>query len=115
MNPLIAKVRARREHAVPLDGGKSVTVRRPAEAEFGRVASDKAVDLVADFVVGWQGFTEADLLGPEVGASDIDVPFDADLWREVVRDRIDWVKVVAQRLGELVTEHVNQRGLVAKN
>ena len=101
---LVKKLLAQRESWVDLPGGKRVRIRRPAETEVfemlvlkgGKPTGLKVgLDEVKRRVVGWEGFTEADLIVS--GASD-PVEFDADLWQTMIADRRDWVPPIAQAL-----------------
>lgn len=111
---LIAKLQAARESSVEVATGKRLKVRRPLEADMPRFRNGVSVELACECVVGWEGVTEADLLGAAVGASD-DVPFDAGVAAETLRDRVDWVEKVSRHVAELITTHIEQRVATAKN
>lgn len=121
---LLAQMRRNREQSVDLGDGKSVTFRRPPEAEMNALlvsepGSDKvtfSVDVqhVRKYVVGWKGFTEADLLGSAIG-SDTTVEFDVDLWDEMCSDRLEWVTKVAKAILDSVVHFINNRADNAKN
>lgn len=124
---LIAKIRAGREvwlelePAAPGADGEATTqpalrvkVRRPAEADTLAFLRASRADAAMQVVVGWEGFSEATLFGVAVGSSD-PLPFDADLWAEVVRDRGDWIIKVAARAAELVKSHAEAQKAHAKN
>ena len=66
---LIAKM-DERARWVDLPGGKRVQFRRPLETDMGSFVGGVSVEHVCAHVCGWQGFTEADLLGAGIGASD---------------------------------------------
>ena len=106
---LLARLRERREIEVQVGAGKKVTILRPREAEFSEfVGTDgkmfAGVEHVRKYVVGWDGITEADLLGPELGASD-PAPFSRELWEEVVSDKLAWLKPVAVALLKAIADH----------
>lgn len=105
---LIAKVLAKREFWVDLEPGKRVKVRRPAEAEMPSFRGGMTPDRVARCCVGWDGFTEADLLGADVGASD-PAAFSPELWETVALDNLDWLGKVSERLVASITDHLAQR------
>jgi hypothetical protein len=105
---LTARMLALREQWVDLAPGKRVKLRRPAEAEMAKFRGGMSVEHVASACVGWDGFTEADLLGASQGAQDA-VQFDAGLWLEVLRDRLDWVGLVADAIIACVTAHLEAR------
>ena len=110
---LIAQMLARRETLVELPGCSArVRVRRPAEAQMPALASMPAADIAAQHVVGWEGMTLHLLLGNDNAGP---VEFDPELWRTACADRLDWCGAVTTRIGELITEHLDARGLAAKN
>lgn len=107
---LIARLREQRMKWVELAAlpGKRVRIIRPTESELpeffqgGRLTV--GLEQVKRFVVDWEGFTEADLIGAALGASD-PVPFDPTLWAEVVADQSTWVRQLAQDLLDHVVAH----------
>ena len=107
---LITRLREQRMKWVELAAlpGKRVRIIRPTETELpeffqgGRLTV--GLDHVKRYVVDWEGFTEADLIGAALGASD-PVPFDAALWAEVVADQSTWVRQLAQDLLDHVVAH----------
>jgi hypothetical protein len=107
---LIQKIQKRREFKVELEDGKSVTMRRPAEAEWARAIG---LDYVCRYSHAWEGFTEADLYAG--GGSDVVVPFDAALWREVVADRADWLTKCADGLIAAMSQRAEERKATAGN
>lgn len=124
-NPVLARVRKQREKTVELEAGKKLTFLRPPEAELGDLLKPvegdptKAqwvieIEHVVKYAVGWEGFTEADLLGAAIGSSDV-VEFDRDLWAEVVGDRAEWKVKVANAILGSVVDHLTAREAVAKN
>jgi hypothetical protein len=69
-------------------GGKRYRVRRPLELDVRRLLKGEqevGEALALEFVVGWEGFTEADLV-PGVGGEDA-VEFSAGAYREWIGDR----------------------------
>lgn len=119
---LIAQLRAARESWVDLGGGKAVRIRRPAEAEFSAMVRtvngqrQLRIELpeVKLYVTGWRGFTEADLLGAGVGNSDV-LPFDAEVWAEVVADHTEWLAPAAEALLKSITDHAERTQAAAGN
>lgn len=120
---LVKAMLARREFWVDLGDGKRVKLRRPAEMDVaGMLVKDddgKVTGIAASlaevtrFAVDWEGFTEADLIGP-AGASDA-VPFDAALWGAAVADRAAWCGDCARALVEAIVEHEKQAAAAAGN
>lgn len=123
---LLARMRRRREQVVPLEDGRSVTIVRPPETEFGSMLKnvdvekktgtwEVGIDHVIKYTVGWSKFTEATLLGPEIGAVDIEVPFEPEVWEAYVRDSIDTQQKVADAILKCVVDFIGGKGEAAKN
>ena len=122
---LIAAALASRAKWVDLEGGRRVRVRRPAEHDvrslLQRDAAGAVIGLAADlpeairYVVGWEGFTEADLLGPEIGAGDVKVPFDPEVWEAVSADSTDYQRKVADAILKSVVDYLNSKAETSKN
>jgi hypothetical protein len=113
---LIQKALEQREQWVALDddGAKRVRVRRPPGAhvfEFGR---NRTPEVFLRTAVGWDGFTEADILGAGVGSSD-PVPFNVDLWVTLALDRIDWIGKVSEVVTTAITQYIEATEAIAKN
>lgn len=119
---LLAALKRRREKTIDLGNGKSVTFLRPTEAEMGALLEvngeqrtwNVGVEHVRKFVVGWSGFTAADLLGAAIGSSD-PVEFDRELWAEVCADDIAWIRQVADAILKSVVDHITEKDSAAKN
>lgn len=112
---LIQRLLEARESWVDLGDGLRVKVRRPAEAELHAYLKARSdVDTHLRCVVGWEGFSQATLLGPEVGSSD-PIAFDADLWLHAARDRAEWLNAVAAGVAEAMEAHITARKAAAKN
>ena len=109
-NTLVARLREQRMKWVDLadEDGKRVRIIRPTETELGSLFKGGQLSIgleeVKRFVVDWEGITEADLLGPAIGAADA-VPFDAALWAEVVADKVRWVRQLAQDILDHAVSH----------
>ncbi len=111
---LINRLLAARESWFEIEPGRRVKLRRPPEVDMPKLVSGVTLDLLASCTVDWEGFTEADLLGVSVG-SDTIVPFSADVWKLALADRSKWFAATSGELLRLVTEHLQSKGLVAKN
>lgn len=117
---LIKQLREARMRWVDLPAeGKRVRIIRPTETELlqqflrdGRITA--GIEQAKAFVVDWEGFTGADIVGPAVGSSD-PIAFDQPLWAEVVSDRLEWVGAVTQELVQLITDHHTARAADTKN
>jgi len=119
---LLAARKRSREKTVDLGDGKSVQFRRPPEVDMASLLTGSGdtrtwsvgIEHVRKYVTGWEGFTEADLLGAGVGASD-PVPFDPELWDDLCSDNIQWVSKVADAILRAVVDHITQQDAIAKN
>jgi len=103
---LIGKMRRQRQVRADLAEGKSITLLRPPEAEFPSLARGVTLDHVRRYAVGWDGFTEADLLTS--GGSD-PVEFHVELVAELLNDRADWLSKVSNRLIEACNQRYEER------
>lgn len=119
---VINKLRAARQSWVQLEPGKRVQIIRPPETSVGNFLRDDAggramvaeLEQIKKYVTGWDGITEADLLGPSVGSSD-PLPFSTDLWSEVVEDHGDWLALVARALLDAIVKHFEKKAEDSKN
>lgn len=113
---LIAALRSARHSWVEMPGhpGAAVRILRPLEAEFGRFVAGVTVEHACTYVDGWRGFTEATIQGAAVGAED-PVEFNADLWAEWVRDRVECVEAVCKAISQAITAHLQARKAAAGN
>lgn len=109
---VIKAIWAQRETKVALDDNKSVTIRRPPEGELWVLAGRVDLEHVVRYTVGWQGFTEADVISG--GASDA-LEFSAELFREVVVDHAEWITAIANAIAEAVKTHSDKRKAAAGN
>lgn len=111
---LLDQMEAQRTAWADLAPGKRVQFRRPLEDDMPRLRSMPVVDLACEFVCGWEGITEADLLGAAMG-SDAPAPFHVKLWSRFLRDNLAHVEAVAAAIVRSVTDHVAARDAAAKN
>lgn len=111
---LLRKLLEQRDRIVEVAPGKTITVRRPPETQFPAFIGGVTTEQVVQACVGWSGFTEADVLGPSVGSSD-PLGFYAPVCAELVRDNVDWVRQLAEKLVAAVTQHLDAREAAAKN
>jgi hypothetical protein len=120
---LIKTLLAQREFWVELAEGKRVKLRRPAEMDVVKLlARDAAGNVtgininlaeVQRFAVAWEGFTEADLIGP-AGAADA-VAFDAPLWGVLIADQAEWCVKCADALVKAIIDHEQHTATTAGN
>lgn len=116
---LLEALLAQRKSWVELEAGKRVQIRRPAQTELGAfIGLDRTLSVgvkqVQEYVCGWEGITEADVLGPELGASSA-APFAADLWAALVADRPAWAGAAAKGLLDAIVAHQLKESQAAKN
>lgn len=112
---LIERLLQAREVRIELGDGLTVVARRPAEGELHAYLKARSeVDTHLRCVVGWEGFSEATLLGAEVGSSD-PLPFSQDVWLQAARDRAEWITAVAAGIGRAIEQHAASREAIAKN
>lgn len=111
---LLARLDEQRKHWATLPDGKRVQFRRPLETELPRFTGGVTVEHLCDYACGWEGFTEADLLGAAIGSDD-KVEFSTALWSRLVRDRVEYVAPVATAMVECITAHLASKKAIAKN
>lgn len=118
---VLQRLRAARQSWVELEPGKRIQITRPPEADMqdfiprpGESEVDRMLRCATKYVVGWEGITEADLLG-EALASPEPVKFEPVLWAEVVRDNRDWMMKVVVGLMDVVSAYEKARSESAKN
>lgn len=111
---IIAQLLAQRETRVEVEPGKVIVVRRPPAADMPKLKDGVTVPLLVEFTAGWEGITEADILGAAVGSSDA-LPFDGELWSHVVADREVWFDKCAAALIDAVAAHLRARRETAGN
>lgn len=111
---LVAKLLAARESWFELEPGKRLKIRRPAEVQMAELRRGISVEDLGEFVIDWEGFSQADLLGAAIG-SDAVVPFDADVWKVAVADRNKWFNAAAREVIRLMTEHLQSKAEAEKN
>jgi hypothetical protein len=115
---LISAMRAQRLSWVELEPAKDgraekrVQITRPPESampDFLVKTEDGGYTLKAElrhveaYTVGWEGITEADLVGP-AGSSD-PAAFAPALWSVVVADKLAWLQAVATAILEAIVKH----------
>mgnify|MGYP001358389386 CR=1 FL=1 len=85
MSTLAEKMRKARESIVPV-GGFSFTILRPTDLDMMEFSKDRNPAGLIQFVVGWEGIKEMDLIP---GGDGHPVPFDAEACAEWLADRSD--------------------------
>lgn len=96
---LLQKRQKFREAMVDLGDGKAVRFRRPLLSGALAMHRKPVLDAVVECVVDWQGFRESDVLPS--GAEDA-VPFDSDLFRDIVADRPDWLAKIDAAISDAI-------------
>lgn len=116
----IARIRAQlldqRRTWVPLpDGRRRLRIVRPVETELYKIVQDKVtVEVMLSHVDGWEGFTLADILGPDIGSND-PVEFDAGLCADWIKDNADAATLAVHALADIVRAYLEKRAGVEKN
>lgn len=113
---------SQRKSWVDVEPGKRVQIIRPPESEvFNFIRTDGptrtlhcTLAQVTQYTTGWDGITEADLLGAAVGASS-PIAFDSALWAVVIADRAQWVNKLSDALVDAIAKHFKQKAQAEKN
>ena len=111
---LIARMDEQRTRWADMPDGKRLQFRRPLETDMHRFRGGMGVEELCGHLCGWHGFTEADLLGPAIGSSDV-LPFAPELAVRVVRDRAAYVAPLMDAMVQAITEHLDTKADTAKN
>lgn len=114
MVDLVQQLRSQRESWAEVAPGKRIKVRRPQEAQMFRFRGGISAALAVEFVVGWEGITEADLLGEAI-ASQTPAVFTPELASETLLDRMDWVEKVSAELKRAIEVHLAAKAEATKN
>jgi hypothetical protein len=122
---LLRQLRAARSfwHELDTPPRRALQIRRPTEdqivswqdvftAEIKNLA--RLRQAATEVVVGWRGFTEADILGPTVG-SDVAVDFDRDLFIEWAIDDLLMLAEVSNKAVQSFIEHRDKKAAAEKN
>lgn len=102
-----------RESVVPLGEGKTITIRRPRDGDpYDRLKPATLIGTLAEAVVDWSGWTEADVI--EGGASDA-LPFDPEIFAAVLKDDDRLITKVSKALREAREAHDAKRAAATGN
>lgn len=109
------RLREQRRVWVPLaDGRRRIRFSRPLVTQLRTLAAGVTLDVVCQYVDGWDGFTEADILGAAVGG-DAPAEFTPGLFKAWAADDFDVLRTVAEAIADAVRRLIEERGLVEKN
>lgn len=109
------RLREQRRVWVPLaDGRRRIRFTRPLVTQLHTLANGITIDKVVQYVDGWEGFTEADILGAAVGSAD-PAEFSEALFAAWVADDLDVLSLVSEAIAEAVRQLMESRELIAKN
>lgn len=113
MSDLLKKMRRARESNVDA-GGYTFTIRRPTDLEIAEMSGRATlqIDLVRDFVVGWKGVKEIDLVP---GGTGVEVEFDLSVYREWIVDRPELWADISTAVMQAYQSYRETRGEAAKN
>lgn len=112
---LIARLAEQRRTWIPLaDGRRRVRVSHPLATELHELSGFPTVEIVCRYADGWDGFTEADILGGAAG-SDLPAEFSRELFSLWARDQVETLTTVAEGLLEIIRRRVEQQAGIAKN
>ena len=109
-NTLVEKIRRGRERSLKV-GERTITIRRPTDAEALQLQGKGPLNFVLGFVCGWD-FQEIDLIpGGDAKA----VEFEGDLWAEWISDHPEHWEPIALAIMNAYGEHTKAREGEAKN
>ena len=104
---------------------QKVKFTRPPESDFHTMLTTVDVESntarwnvelshVKKYADDWEGFTEADLIGAGVGASDA-VPFDSGLFSYWVEDNVEAQRKIGSAILSATVDYLTSREATAKN
>lgn len=93
---------------------RTVTVRRPDEAGMVRLKSASPLDIARECVVGWDGWTDADLLPEGVGGNE-PAPFSKAIWSVYIGDNLEHAARIESFVIDLITAYFEQKERAGKN
>lgn len=110
---LLAQIKKSREFTIEFD--KNIfTARRPTDVEAVQISAMKMdySEIATQFVIGWKGVTENDILGN--GGSD-EIPFSQELWAEWCADSPRFWKRIGTAVMEQYVAHSKKNEEMQKN
>lgn len=111
-------MKEKKQHWCEVGPGLRVQFRRPYLTELNSLehmgATERAVEQVCRFVIGWEGFTEATMLGEAIGSSD-PLPFTPELWAEFARDEVQVAVAVHAAIHKAISACVEDKAAAEKN
>lgn len=111
MSALADKIRKARETRVPC-GQHTFIVRRPTSLQITEWSRTRDVLALLEYVVGWDGVTEADLV---VGGDPHPLPFDRDAFIEWVSDKPALFSTITSAIISAVEAHTATLQAAEKN
>lgn len=107
MATLAERMLSARESVCEVAEGKKIRLRRPPQTRIMQMRAGVTVDDVYSAAVGWSGFTEADLLGADVG-SDSEATFSPDTFRVWAEDNAEALGKLAEHLMEQIVAFIER-------
>ncbi len=106
------------EPATDGNPAKRVKIRRPSEYDMRHFIKEGGLradpQSVHPYVIGWEGITEADVLGASIG-SDAPADFSPELWAVVSEDHMPWLTAVCDAFVRAIVLHFERQAEAAKN
>lgn len=113
MADYLAQIRKNRELSVTV-GKFKFAARRPTDVEAIALhkSNESYAELAANFVIGWGGVVEGDVIG---GGGTDPIPFSPQLWREWCADRPDFWEPISTAVLDAYRQHAEQLASAIKN
>jgi hypothetical protein len=109
---LARRMETEREFWVVVAPGKRVKFLRPLMDEARSFGLDFGIAHVCEFLRGWDGIVESDLI---TTGGDTPVDYDAGLATTLLRDHIGWARTSAARLSEEMGARAKLTSTAEKN
>jgi len=111
-NLLLARLKKSRQSTLKI-GEYTFTVRRPTAFEAANLFADNPTqfDIARDFVDGWDGVKDADLVPS--GGNDA-AEFERVLWGEWLADRVEFWEPIFDHVVKSFTDYKERKGAAGK-
>lgn len=112
---IITRLRKARETRIKVGRFTFIAVR-PTDLDMVAVmalSGDEQIRRCLDFVTGWDGVSENDIVGG--GGTTEPLPFSVDTWRAWSADRMEFWNPISEALFDAYNKHLAENADAAKN
>lgn len=112
---IITRLRKAREVRITCGAFTFIAIR-PTDLDMVAVMAlggDEQIRRCLDFVIGWDGVSENDIV--DGGGATEPIPFTVDMWRAWSADRMEFWNPISEELFDAYNKHLAANGNAAKN